>query len=99
MSITITGEFRDAAQAQMAAQRLRRRGYAIREPVLAPNLIVAHPYGVPGGNTQANSLMASLPPMAENSLIASPRITVLTDDTREKDCRALLEALGGRLLP
>ncbi len=107
MSITITCEFSDPYQAQQAAQRLRRRGYTVsgvsgsRGPALGGTLLVAHPYGAPGGNTFGNNLLGGLPPLAGNGLMTSaarPLISVLTDDTQTADARALLEALGGHII-
>lgn len=108
MSITVTCEFESSHQAQSAAERLRRRGYMVGFTKKAPAsdpLLVAYPYGATGGNTAGNSLMASLPPMAGNSILLhvpekpkKPLLSVLTDDTQAPECRRLLTALGGRLL-
>ena len=65
MSITITGEFASPQQARQAAQKLRRRGYTVsgkpqaRDGVPGSTLLVAHPFGAPGGNTFGNSLMGA----------------------------------------
>lgn len=110
MSITITCEFESGHQAQNAAERLRRRGYIVstgtakKAPASDP-LLVAYPFGTAGGNTAGNSLMASLPPMAGNSILLhvpekaeKPLISVLTDDTQAPECRNLMTALGGKIL-
>ena len=106
MSITITGEFASPQQARQAAQKLRRRGYTVsgrpRTPECAPGgtLLVAHPFGAPGGTTFGNSLMGAMPPVAENGVTAPAEalVSVLTDDTQAADCRRLMTALGGRIL-
>ena len=108
MSITITCEFENGYKAHQAAERLRRKGYTVsanqrtaqRYPG-AGTLLVAYPYGAPGGNTFGNSIMGALPPMAENGVVAGPKkpvISVLTDDTQTADARILLESLGGKIL-
>jgi hypothetical protein len=68
-------------------------------------LLVAYPYGAPGGNTTGNGLMAAMPPIAGNSILlhTPPKpmeslISVLTDDTQLPEARGLLEALGGKIL-
>ena len=106
MSITITCEFQNPYQAQQAAQRLRRRGYTVSDSIgrsasAGSALLVAYPFGLAGGNTFGNNLMAGLPPMAGNGVMTSskkPLISVLTDDTQTADARKLLESLGGRSL-
>lgn len=110
MSITITCEFETGHQAQNASERLRRRGYIVstgttkRTPAQDP-LLVAYPYGAPGGNTTGNSLMAALPPLAGNGIMLhvpekgeKHLISVLTDDTQAMEAKQLLTALGGRVL-
>ena len=109
MSITITCEFENRHQADTAAQRLRRRGYMVsdrtrKRPAEDP-LLVAYPYGISGGNTPGNGIMASMPSMAGNSILlhvpeksGRPLLSVLTDDTRASEARSLMEALGGKLL-
>lgn len=69
MSITITCEFENPYQAHQAAQRLRRRGYTVssdrsqvRQAPGAGTLLVAYPFGNPGGNNFGNNLMAGFPP-------------------------------------
>ena len=111
MSITITGEFASPQQARQAAQKLRRRGYTVsgkpqaRDGVPGSTLLVAHPFGAPGGRTPSssavrNSLMGAMPPVAENGVTAPAEalVSVLTDDTQAADCRRLMTALGGRIL-
>lgn len=106
MSITITGEFPNPLQARQAAQKLRRRGYTVsgrpKPPTegISGNLLVAYPYGAPGGNSAGNQLMGALPPMAGNGVTIQEcsLVSVLTDDTQAVDCRRLMEALGGRIL-
>lgn len=110
MSITITFEFEDQHQAQNASERLRRRGYIVstgRTPSLPAqdSLLVAYPYGAPGGNTAGNSLMGALPPLSGNAVMLhvpeKPKkhlVSVLTDDTQAKEARQLLTALGGRAI-
>ena len=107
MSITITCEFENGYKAHQAAERLRRKGYTVSSRHDAPRhpgagtLLVAYPFGAPGGNTFGNSIMGALPPMAENGLISGPKkpvISVLTDDTQTADARILLESLGGKIL-
>lgn len=110
MSITITGQFDDPLKARQAKERLGRRGYIVSgtknkpEPIIDP-LVVAHPYGFPGGNTPGNGIMASLPIMAGNGVMVHthPReqpslVSVLTDDTQAGDVRELMEALGAKIL-
>ena len=112
MSITITCEFENPYQAHQAAERLRRRGYTVsdhrsasRKSSGAGTLLVAYPFGSPGGNSFGNNLMGGLPPMAGNGIMMNtepgakkPIISVLTDDTQTADAKALLEALGGNIL-
>lgn len=108
MSITITCQFAYPYEARQAAQRLRRRGYIVSERTRrssADPLLVAYPYGTSGGNTAGNGLMAALPPLAGNGVMLHqsqrqelPVLSVLTDDVQYADARALLEALGGRIL-
>ncbi len=108
MSITITCEFPSDHQARSAADRLRRRGYLVssgKKQKPADPLLVAYPYGMTGGNTAGNGLMAAMPPMAGNSILVhvpsrqeTALISVLTDDTQAPECRQLLTALGGRVL-
>ena len=112
MSITINCEFSSLHEAKQAAARLHRRGYMVslgkkpvsRYPVEDP-LLVAYPYGYPGGNSSGNNLMASMPPMSGNGvLLHTPEtgsrniLSVLTDDTEAREARQLLTALGGRIL-
>lgn len=110
MSITITCEFENKHQAQRAAERLRRRGYIVsgetkkKVPAYDP-LLIAYPYGAPGGNSGGNNLMAALPPLAGNAcLLHVPEqpekhlVSVLTDDTQAPEAKQLLTALGGRML-
>ena len=110
MSITITCEFETGHQAQNASDRLRRRGYIVstgkKEKTTSYDpLLVAYPYGAPGGNTAGNSLMAALPPLAGNGVMLhipdkqeKHLVSVLTDDTQAQDAKQLLTALGGRVL-
>lgn len=111
MSITITCEFENPYQARQAAERLRRRGYIVSQdksapqPALGGTLLVAYPYGNPGGNTFGNNLMGALPPIAENGTILGetpkqrrPVISVLTDDTQTADAKILLTSLGGHII-
>lgn len=109
MSITITCEFENPYQARQAAERLRRRGYIVSadksQTPLSGTLLVAYPYGNPGGNTFGNNLMGALPPIAENGTILGPTpkerrpvISVLTDDTQTADAKILLTSLGGHII-
>ena len=112
MSITITCEFENPYQAHQAAERLRRRGYTVssdknqsRQAPGAGTLLVAYPYGNPGGNTFGNNIMGALSPIAGNGVLMKtepgekkPVISVLTDDTQTADAKVLLEGLGGRIL-
>lgn len=110
MSITITGQFDNPLKARQAEQRLGRRGYIVSgtkrnpEPIVDP-LLVAHPYGFPGGNTPGNGILAALPIMAGNGvMVHTPTgtkpslVSVLTDDTQAEDVRELMKALGAKLL-
>lgn len=110
MSITITGQFDNPLKARQAKERLGRRGYIVSgtkrkpEPVIDP-LVVANPYGFPGGNTPGNGILASLPIMAGNGVMvhtsagAQPSlVSVLTDDTQAADVRELMKALGAKIL-
>jgi hypothetical protein len=76
-----------------------------QKPQGSDPLLVAYPYGVAGGNTTGNGLMAAMPPIAGNSVLmhTTPKpsaslISVLTDDTQLPEARQLLEALGGKIL-
>ena len=107
MSITITCEFANPYEARQAETRMRRRGYIVSSgshpqgPLLGDKLLVAYPYGAAGGNGVGNNLMGGLPPMAGNGITVQggkSLVSVLTDDTRSRDARDLLEALGGKIL-
>lgn len=100
MSITLHCEFSDRQSARGAADRLRRRGFAIREPETPPPMVLTAPYGLAGGNRDGNALMGALPPLAGAGLFSGPRnrLNVLTDDTQTAEARRLVEALGGRVL-
>ena len=112
MSFTITCEFQHPYQAQQAAQRLRQKGYLVsmdrRKKVSSPvadPLLVAYPYGFPGGNTAGNALMGSLPPLAGNGVMMhtpakeTPSVvTVIVDDTQRAEAKRLLTVLGGHIL-
>lgn len=110
MSITITGRFENPLKARQATERLSRRGYIVSSPrkkaaPISDPLLVAHPYGAPGGNTSGNGILAALPIMAGNGvMVHTPEperdtlVSVLTDDTHEKDVRELLGALGAKIL-
>ena len=112
MSITITGKFSHPYEARQAAERLRRRGYTVSmgeakqpSPLTADPLLVAYPFGQPGGNSFGNNLMGGLPPLAGNGVLlhrpekeSEALVTVLTDDTQTRDARLLIESLGGVIL-
>ena len=104
MSITITCEFQDLQKAHHATQRLRRRGFMVTGPgeqAQSRPLLVAGPLNPSALGTPGNQLMGGLPPMAGSAILAgsgSPRLSVLTDDTRAAFARDLLEALGGHIL-
>lgn len=110
MSITITGQFDNPLKARQARERLQRRGYIVSgtkrtpEPISDP-LLVAYPYGFPGGNTSGNGILASLPIMAGNGVMVHTTdkphtavVSVLTDDTQAGDVRELLRAMGATIL-
>lgn len=110
MSITITGQFDNPLKARQARERLSRRGYIVSgtkrkpEPIADP-LLIAHPYGFPGGNTSGNGILASLPIMAGNGVMVHTSggtnpslVSVLTDDTQARDVRELMKALGAKIL-
>ena len=110
MSITITCEFENQHQANNASERLRRRGYIVsggtsKKTPFYDSLLVAYPFGAPGGNSAGNNLMASLPPLSGNGVMLhvpeqkeKPLLSVLTDDTQAQEAKRLLTALGGRVL-
>lgn len=106
---TITCSFPSDHAAQQAAQRLRKRGFTVGQkqsvsPVEDP-LLVAYPFGAPGGNSAGNNLMAALPPLSGNGVRIHTRaenrnntISVLTDDTQRAEAVGLLKSLGGHIL-
>lgn len=108
MSITITFSFSDSRQAQNARDRLRRQGYMVSEKTMPPApaydpLLVAYPFGAPGGNSSGNSLMGAMPPLAGNGVLLhcppkpeSHLVSVLTDDVGAPEARRLLQAYGGK---
>lgn len=108
MSITITFEFQDPRSAQNARDRLRRQGYMVstRQTPQVPaydSLLVAYPFGAPGGNSSGNNLMGALPPLAGNGVLlhrpAAPQkhlLSVLTDDVGAPEARRILTAFGGK---
>lgn len=110
MSITITFEFQDPRSAENARDKLRRQGYLVssRERPQAPaydSLLVAYPFGAPGGNSSGNNLMGALPPLAGNGvLLHQPEVpkghllSVLTDDVGAPEARRILTAFGGKAI-